>query len=584
MPFPPPTTVYSVAEFTRLLQGLLEKSFSRVWVEGEVSSFVPHSSGHWYFDLKEDDCLIKAVMFRSANASVQPVPKNGDLVRVRARMGYYAPAGRAQLVCETLEQAGFGRLLVAYEALKARLAAEGLFDAARKRPLPRLPRRIGLITSDQGAAVKDVLTTLERRFPLAPVIFSPVPVQGAAAVPAIVQALTLLPRSAPVDVILLVRGGGSIEDLWAFNEEAVARAILACPVPVVTGIGHETDTTIADLVADLRAATPTAAAEHITPDRAELLARLARTQSWMRQRLEELRRARLDAHQRLARRLAAQTPDRLLEQLIQRLDEWDLRAQHALGQRLTQAKAALERYSKAQLHGALELRISPKVQQRRDLATRLAAVIRHALKAADMRLSALASRLRAAAPQTRLHHRTERLEGLRARFLAAQAARLEGLSARQRLLGTRLGVQAPTAKLRAEAVRLEGLTRRLSNRRTAHLPPAERQLHLLQHRLMVQLRGLRQQADPAPLAALGRRLQRAGERLLAQAEDRVKRGGAQLEAHSPRRVLERGYAVVRDVQGHVLTDPAEARRHAVLEVRLAKGALHAQPLPTAPKA
>ena len=339
----PQRTIHTVSELAEILRGLLEDSLPNLWVQGEISNLAKPASGHWYFTLKDAQAQLRCAMFRNANFYIRPPPANGDAVLIRGKVGIYAARGELQMIVDHMEPAGTGALLRAFEALKARLAAEGLFDAGLKRPLPPAPRRIGLITSASGAAVHDVLTTLARRWPLAEVFLYPVPVQGAEAPPAIVRALAELPGRAPVDLVLLVRGGGSLEDLWAFNEEAVARAIRACAVPVVSGVGHEIAVTIADFAADLRAATPTAAAELATPDVAEWTARIegigGTLQAAMQRRLER-------AAQQLARsqaRLQMLHPGRRLQERAQRLDELDQRLRHAWTARL--------RAQRERLHG-----------------------------------------------------------------------------------------------------------------------------------------------------------------------------------------------------------------------------------------
>jgi exodeoxyribonuclease VII large subunit len=342
-------TVYAVSELTEILRALLEDSLPSLWVQGELSNFARPASGHWYFTLKDERAQIRCAMFRNANYYVRPVPKDGDAVLVRAKAGVYPARGELQLIVEHMEPAGTGALLRAFEELKAKLAAEGLFDAALKRPLPPLPRRIGLITSATGAAVHDVLTTLSRRWPLAEVLFYAVPVQGKEAPPAIVRALDELPKraaadratGAPLDAILLVRGGGSLEDLWAFNDERVARAIRACPVPVVCGVGHEIDVTIADFAADLRAATPTAAAELVTPDIAERRERLRRLTARQAETIERRFRDETRRLDTLTGRLQRQSPQRRLFDRAQRLDE--------LTARFTAAARAAQRMRTAHL-------------------------------------------------------------------------------------------------------------------------------------------------------------------------------------------------------------------------------------------
>lgn len=361
----PARTIHSVAELAEILRALIEDSLPRLWVEGEISNFSRPASGHWYFTLKDERAQIRCAMFRNANYLTGRPPANGDRVLVRAQAGYYAARGDLQLICEHLEPAGQGALLREFEALKRRLSAEGLFDAARKRPLPASPRRIGLVTSATGAAVQDVIAALGRRFPLLQVLLWPVPVQGAAAAPAIVRALQRLPARHPVDLVLLVRGGGSLEDLWAFNEEAIARAIAACTVPVVTGIGHEIDFTMADFAADLRAPTPTAAAELVSPDQHAVRRqledsgmRLGRvlTQSLQRTRHQLAQLNLRLRHRHPQRQLLerAQTLDRLglelaeaqasmLSALKRRQSELDQRLRrHRPGPRLAAARAACD--------------------------------------------------------------------------------------------------------------------------------------------------------------------------------------------------------------------------------------------------
>lgn len=334
MNHPAPRVIHSVSELAEILRALIEDSLPRLWVEGEISNLSRPASGHWYFTLKDAQAQIRCAMFRNANYLIRPPPQNGDHVRVRAQASFYTARGDLQLVCEFMEPAGEGALLRAFEELKRRLSAEGLFDPSLKRPLPKMPRRIGVITSATGAAIQDVRAALARRFPLLQVVLWPVPVQGAAAAPAIVQALRDLPRRVAIDAVLLVRGGGSLEDLWAFNEEVVARAIRACTVPVVTGIGHEIDTTIADFAADLRAPTPTAAAELLTPDGRAFIDRLDRLGMAAARAMTQTLNG---AGQRLARARGALQrlhPRRAVEQRAQRLDEQEQRLHSAMRRRL----------------------------------------------------------------------------------------------------------------------------------------------------------------------------------------------------------------------------------------------------------
>jgi exodeoxyribonuclease VII large subunit len=292
----PPAPVISVAELNRLAKESLERALPAVWVAGEISNFKRYDSGHCYFTLKDEHAQVDCVLFRHRAQLLGWRPQDGGHVEVRAQPTLYEARGKFQLNVESMRRAGLGALYEAFEKLKLRLEREGMFDAARKRSLPRFPQRIGIVTSPQAAALRDVLTTLRRRMPRLPVIIYPTPVQGEGAGARVAAAIALAGARGECDVLILCRGGGSIEDLWAFNEEAVARAICACPVPVVCGVGHETDFTIADFAADVRAPTPTGAAELATPSREEL----GRTLMHVRDRLRRVgRRSLEDRMQRL---------------------------------------------------------------------------------------------------------------------------------------------------------------------------------------------------------------------------------------------------------------------------------------------
>ena len=344
------TWSWTVAELTARIRALLEgdESLQDVAVSGEISNMTRARSGHWYFTLKDANASLRCVMWRSAAGRQRFVPQEGDAVQALGHIGLYEPRGEYQLYAVQLRPLGVGELYAQFEQLKRALEAEGLFDEARKRPLPAFPLIIGVVTSPQAAAFQDVCNVLRRRFPLAQVWLSPAAVQGMDAPAELRAALARLNARAEVDVILLIRGGGSIEDLWAFNDEALARAIVASRLPVVSGVGHETDFSIADFVADLRAPTPSAAAELVTPDLGEVQQQLTGAQS----RLEALQRARLAL---LADRLGASrrslihlSPLRELATLRQRLDNQELRLQRAwhtahsvLAARLAEGTAAL---------------------------------------------------------------------------------------------------------------------------------------------------------------------------------------------------------------------------------------------------
>ncbi|MDP2430965.1 MAG: exodeoxyribonuclease VII large subunit [Pseudomonadota bacterium] len=305
--------ILSVSELNRLARLALEKALPSCWVGGEISNLTRASSGHWYFTLKDAQAGVRCAMFRNRNQFVDWQPREGDRVELRAQPTLYEARGDYQLIVEAMRRAGAGALFEAFLKLKAKLEQEGLFAPERKRALPPYPRVVGIITSPQAAALRDVLTTLKRRWPAAAVVLYPTPVQGAEAPAGLRAALAHAARRMECDVLLLVRGGGSLEDLWAFNDEGLARAIAASPIPLVSGVGHETDFTIADFVADLRAPTPTGAAQLATPDREELaqhLDHLNRRQIHARRRQFESLAQRLDSLTRRlrhpARHLAAQ--------------------------------------------------------------------------------------------------------------------------------------------------------------------------------------------------------------------------------------------------------------------------------------
>jgi exodeoxyribonuclease VII large subunit len=383
--------VLTVSELNRMARRALESQLPLLWVEGEVSNFTRAASGHWYFSLKDANAQVRCVMFRGRNQHAGFTPANGDHVEVRALPTLYEARGDFQLGAEQIRRAGAGRLYEAFLKLKAKLEAEGLFDPARKRALPRFPRRIGIVTSAQAAALHDVLTALARRMPGLPVIVYPTPVQGAGAGAQIAAAVRTAGARAECDVLLVCRGGGSLEDLWAFNDEAVARAIAASPIPVVSGVGHETDFTLADFAADLRAPTPTAAAELASPLRQELLLGLERQARLLQQHLQRRLQADMQRLDYLARRLVhpAEQLRRQREQLAQQARRLDaalrlrvVRAQaalEALGRRLPDPRPALQRQQ--HLLDSLDARggraLAASLLQHRLTLNRLAASLAH---------------------------------------------------------------------------------------------------------------------------------------------------------------------------------------------------------------
>jgi exodeoxyribonuclease VII large subunit len=413
MLFPPgksPAQVLSVSDLNRIARQVLEQSFPLMWIAGEVSNFTQASSGHWYFSLKDANAQVRCAMFRQKSRYLDWTPRNGTQVEVRALVTLYEPRGEFQLVVEELRHAGLGALFEQFERLKLRLGAEGLFDEARKKAPPAFPRRIGIITSPGAAALRDVLTTLKRRMPSIPVVLYPTPVQGEGAAFQIAQAIRTAGERAECDTLILCRGGGSIEDLWAFNEEIVARALAACPLPVISGIGHETDFTIADFAADRRAPTPTAAAELASPNRADLL-----------HRLEIL-------NGRLAHRARQQ-----LQQRAQQVDYLSRRLAHP-GERLKARLGHLghlaQRLARSAAHALAE-----KTWRQGQLARRLTGAAPD-LPGLERRRRELAGRLRSAADQ-RFHALANRLHGLEIHLdhLNPQAVFERGFSMVQRADG-----------------------------------------------------------------------------------------------------------------------------------------------------
>jgi exodeoxyribonuclease VII large subunit len=390
--------IFSVSELTQEIRGLLESRYAQIWVEGEISNCkVWNTTGHLYFTLKDGSAQIKAVMFRSAVRYLRFKPADGLHVVARGQLGVYEPKGEYQIVCEHMEPHGLGALQLAFEQLKRKLQAQGLFDAARKRSLPALPRRIGIVTSLDGAALRDILKVLKRRAPNTSVLIRPARVQGEDAAADVATALRMIGKVPGVDVVIVGRGGGSIEDLWAFNEERVAKAIAQCPVPVVSAVGHETDFTISDFVADLRAPTPSAAAEMVVAAKDDFCGRIDRLAGRLRAAARsDLERRRNAVHLLTSRRGLAGYHARLA-----------LRGRHA-AELTHQLQVSMRAWVDARSRGYRALR--QRLEQR-DLARRLAA-IHSRLTAADGRLAGAAGRAR---------HRAD------AKFRAL-AGRLENLS------------------------------------------------------------------------------------------------------------------------------------------------------------
>lgn len=414
-PPPPPASskpeprVFSVTEVTRAIRGVIESAFDEVWVQGEISNFRQQASGHQYFTLKDHECQLACVQFaRGGMWRKSPPLQDGMLVQARGRLTVYEARGQYQLVVSLVQAAGAGMLQAKFEALKRKLAAEGLFDAETKRTLPRFPRAIGIVTSPTGAALRDMLNILSRRAPWLRVIVSPARVQGEGAAAEIMRGLADLQRlaetgAAPVDVIILARGGGSIEDLWEFNSEPLARAIAASALPVVSAVGHEIDFTIADFVADLRAPTPSAAAELVAPD-AEELRRL------FEQRAAQLRRhviATLSAARTqltgLMRSTLFREPRQRLEQAAQRLDGLDQALRRAAPDRLARLRQQVAGAEAALRHHRPDQQLAMFRERLAGVAGRLAERTTRQLQQQRERLARAADKLRLLSPQSTLH-------------------------------------------------------------------------------------------------------------------------------------------------------------------------------------
>jgi exodeoxyribonuclease VII large subunit len=394
----PERDVWTISRLNREVRLLVESGLPALWIEGEVSNFARPASGHMYFSLKDEGAQVRCALWRSAALKLAFVPRNGMQLLVRGRVSVYEPRGEYQLIVEYAEEAGEGALRRRFEMLKAKLREEGLFDESAKRALPPLPRRIGVITSPTGAAVRDIIHVLRRRFPAVPVAIYPVPVQGDGAAAKIAAALALASRRAECDVLILARGGGSLEDLWSFNEEIVARAIRASAIPVISGVGHETDVTIADFAADRRAPTPSGAAEIAVPDAAEWLARLHKDAARLRNAIARKLRANSERLAWQRRCLAVAHPGNRLRQHAQRLDELELRLRRTMAGGLEARRQRLGRI----LAGIAAHAPAPRLRSARErvanLERRVAAAMRHRLDALRARVETTARALNTVSP------------------------------------------------------------------------------------------------------------------------------------------------------------------------------------------
>ncbi|MGE0631499.1 MAG: exodeoxyribonuclease VII large subunit [Pseudobdellovibrionaceae bacterium] len=336
-------TVFSVEQLNKLIRGTLEKGFNQVWVRGELSNFKAHTSGHFYFSLKDSQAQIRAVMFRGANARLKFRPHDGLEVLIRGKITVYEQRGDYQITCDMMEPVGAGALQKAFEQLKENLKKEGLFDAAKKRAIPHLPKHVAIVTSPTGAAIRDMINVLARRARNLEITIVPTIVQGADAAPQIVEALRKATQLPNVDVIIIGRGGGSIEDLWAFNDEKLARAISASPIPVISAVGHEIDFTIADFVSDLRAPTPSAAAELVVKNVEELNNRIESLTRLLKISLSKILTSQKQALFGFSKRLI--DPKRRLQELVLRNDDFTMRLQSAMQRNTESLKLKIQNFS-----------------------------------------------------------------------------------------------------------------------------------------------------------------------------------------------------------------------------------------------
>jgi len=394
----PSQTVYTVSRLNREIRALLEQGFASLILTGEISNFIAPASGHWYFSLKDDKAQIKAAMWRGNNRNQSYRPINGAQVTVKARVSLYEPRGDYQLIVEHMEPAGEGQLKQEFDALKMRLAAEGLFSSAYKKPLPQNINRIGVITSPTGAAIKDILTVLKRRAPQLEVVIYPAMVQGKEAHGHLIKQIELANLRNEVDVIILGRGGGSLEDLWCFNHEQLARAIYQSALPIVSAVGHEIDTTISDYVADVRAATPSAAAELVSPNTQELDNRVNQLISRLANAFKhDIADKRALAIQ-LQHRLNLCHPRNQLNQKSQRLDELSIALQQAMRQRLYQQERVLANLTPRLMRQSPDKKLANANHQLAQLHARLHQAIQHQLQQANNSLALQASRLDSVSP------------------------------------------------------------------------------------------------------------------------------------------------------------------------------------------
>jgi len=417
--------IYSVSRLNSEARLLLESRFCIIWVEGEISNLVKPGSGHLYFSLKDPSAQIRCAMFRNRNRLLAFTPENGQKVLIQAKISLYEARGDFQLIAQSIEPAGEGALRQAFEALKLTLSNEGLFDPAHKKPLPPLPERVGIITSPTGAAVKDILTVLQRRFPPLGVTIYPTLVQGDDAAIAIIKAIKLANQQKTCDLLILARGGGSIEDLWAFNNEQLAREIFKSKLPIVTGIGHEIDFTIADLVADVRAPTPSVAAETISPDQNEILSRLELNFLRLQKTLVNKLTQQKTQMNWLSERLAQQHPSSRLEQHSQRIDELAIRLKQRFSMQLTLRTTVLLKTVADLKRNNPVSTISSYLKQTSNLASRLKSAMSKNLESSRYSLGILSRTLDSVSPLATLDRGYSILSSCKNRSLISKTAQVK---------------------------------------------------------------------------------------------------------------------------------------------------------------
>lgn len=390
--------IYTVSRLNTVVRLLLEQEMGLVWLTAEISNLVQHSSGHWYFTLKDSQAQVKAAMFKGQNRRVSFRPQNGQQILVQGQLSLYEARGDYQLIVEKMQPAGDGLLQMKLEALKAQLTAEGLFAPSRKRPLPPQPKQIGIITSPTGAAVHDMLTILARRDPSLPVVLYPSAVQGESAVPALLAALETAWQRDECDLLIIGRGGGSLEDLWCFNDERVVRAIASSPIPIVSAVGHETDVTLADFAADLRAPTPSAAAELVSRDQQQQLHRLTQLIQRLKQAILLQQQREVLRWQRQHSRLAAQNPQYQLQQKIQRQDELQWRLERVIKQQFDNASRNYAEQTQRLQQASPARHLSTLKQQHEFLQQRLLKAIQNRQQTNQQQLAQLSGQLQALSP------------------------------------------------------------------------------------------------------------------------------------------------------------------------------------------